>query len=365
MAAFITHAPASWAAGRRLNIGGSNTTTFHPATAGQHFVSSPCAVLDAPRPQSPTTSTADSLNSTKRDTPSVDDDTAWASLRSILPFQTLRNINKPGQYLGNEFGARHKPWDEATVRFCLAYPDLYSIGMSSTGHVILYSCLNDDPQLLCDRAYLPGPDMQEALQKHQRPLFAVESHRPLSDFDIIGMSLSYELGATNCIKLLQLSNIPYTWAERDAQAQIFAHGAPLIFAGGITVTANPEPYADIFDFFSIGDGEDMLPEIGRAVANILREDPLVSRHDLLLRLTQTVSGVYVPRFYASDSNGAVRRLRPDVPDKIQKRNAIPEPWRATALVPVNDPVHDRLTVEIRRGCTRGCRFCLPVSRAPI
>lgn len=237
--------------------------------------------------------------------------------------------------------------------------------MSSTGHVILYSCLNDDPQLLCDRAYLPGLDMQDALQKHQRPLFAVESHRSLTDFDIIGMSLSYELGATNCIKLLQLSGIPYTWAERDARAPVFAHGAPLIFAGGITVTANPEPYADIFDFFSIGDGEDMLPEIGRTVAAILKEKPLISRHDLLLRLAQNVPGVYVPRFYAPDSSGAVRPVRPDVPIKIQKRNSAPQPWRATALVPVNDPVHDRLTVEIRRGCTRGCRFCLPVSEVDL
>lgn len=295
------------------------------------------------------------------DTPSnsVDDQSAWSELKHVIPFEALRTLSKAGQYLGNEFGTVRKPWNSVRVRFCLAFPDLYSIGMSSTGHVVLYSCINEDPALLCDRSYLPAPDMQAVLEKYNRPLFAVESKRPLCDFDIIGMSLMYELGATNCVKVLQLAGIPYTWWERDERAATLRDGPPLIFAGGLTVTANPEPYCDLFDFMSIGDGEEMLPEIGRCVARVLDENPRCSREYILLRLAQEVPGVYVPRFYQPGVDGAVRRIRSDVPERIQKRNSLPQPWRAASLVPLTDPVHDRLTIEVRRGCTRGCRFCLP------
>eukprot|EP00178_Gracilaria_changii_P019078 TRINITY_DN55533_c0_g1_i1.p1 TRINITY_DN55533_c0_g1~~TRINITY_DN55533_c0_g1_i1.p1 ORF type:complete len:986 (+),score=107.61 TRINITY_DN55533_c0_g1_i1:523-3480(+) len=282
----------------------------------------------------------------------------WEALKCVIPFQEIRNISKPGQYLGNEFGAINKPWNSVKLRFCLAYPDLYSIGMSSTGHIVLYSCVNEHPDLLCDRSYLPAPDMQKVLQKYSLPIFAVESKRPLCDFDVIGMSLMYELGATNCVKVMELANIPCTWAARDTTATL-REGPPLIFAGGLTVTANPEPYADLFDFMSIGDGEDMLPEIGECVSKALEENPNATREEVLLKLAKEVSGVYVPRFYESHSSGAVYPTRADIPAKIQKRNSLPQPWRATQLVPLTDPVHDRLTVEIRRGCTRGCRFCLP------
>eukprot|EP00177_Eucheuma_denticulatum_P006403 GFKZ01011686.1.p1 GENE.GFKZ01011686.1~~GFKZ01011686.1.p1 ORF type:complete len:994 (-),score=120.20 GFKZ01011686.1:747-3728(-) len=288
-----------------------------------------------------------------------DDVNAWVGLKHVVPYEALRTVSKAGQYLGNEFGAVRKPWNSVEVRFCLAYPDLYSIGMSSTGHVVLYSCINDDPILLCDRSYLPAPDMQAVLEKYGRPLFAVESKRALSDFDIIGMSLMYELGATNCVKVMQLAGIPYTWWDRDSAATTLRGGPPLIFAGGLTVTANPEPYCDLFDFMSIGDGEEMLPEIGRCVARALKENSACSREEVLLRLAQEVSGVYVPRFYQICGDGAVRRTRDDVPERIQKRNSLPQPWRASSLVPISDPIHDRLTVEVRRGCTRGCRFCLP------
>lgn len=290
--------------------------------------------------------------STVSDTLPARDD-PWKGLREILPFTVLRKLNKTGQYLGNEKGAVRKPWDSVKVRFCLAFPDLYSIGMSSTGHVVLYSCINENSSLLCDRSYLPAPDMEDALKTYRKPLFAIESKRPLADFHVIGMSLMYELTATNCLKMLQLANIPYTWKERDTP--VFTDGPPLIFAGGLTVTANPEPYADFFDFFSIGDGEDMLPQIGDVVARVLDENPRASREELLLHLVQEVKGVYAPRFYERGLDGAVRPTRADVPMRIQRQTAAPEPWRAMSLVPLVDAVHDRLSVEIRRGCTRGCR----------
>ncbi|CAN8068460.1 unnamed protein product [Agarophyton chilense] len=282
----------------------------------------------------------------------------WEALKSVIPFREIRNVSKPGQYLGNEFGAVNKPWNSVKVHFCLAYPDLYSIGMSSTGHIVLYSCLNEHPDLLCDRSYLPAPDMQKVLREYKLPIFGVESKRPLSDFDVIGMSLMYELGATNCVKVMEQANIPCTWAARDTTVT-WREGPPLVFAGGLSVTANPEPYADLFDFMSIGDGEEMLPEIGECLVRALEQNPNITREEILARLAKEVSGVYVPRFFESHPSGAVYPVRGDIPAKVQKRNSLPQPWRATHLVPLTDPVHDRLTVEIRRGCTRGCRFCLP------
>ncbi|MGD1921902.1 MAG: B12-binding domain-containing radical SAM protein, partial [Pleurocapsa sp.] len=166
------------------------------------------------------------------------------------------NILKPARYLGNELGAIHKPWTEAEVRWVLTYPEVYEVGASNLGHIILYNIINAQPQQLCDRTYLPAPDLSAKLRETNTPLFALESKRPLQDFDILGFSLSYELGATNMLEMLSLANIPLTWKEREEG------NYPLIFAGGQTATSNPEPYADFFDFIALGDGEELLPEIG-------------------------------------------------------------------------------------------------------
>ncbi|MBF2034842.1 MAG: TIGR03960 family B12-binding radical SAM protein [Leptolyngbyaceae cyanobacterium T60_A2020_046] len=267
-------------------------------------------------------------------------------------------INKPARYLGNELGAVHKPWDAAAVRWVLTYPEIYEVGASNLGHIILYSILNAQPRQLCDRAYLPAADLAQKLRDTETPLFAVESRRSLTDFDILGFSLSYELGATNILEMLTLAGIPLTWRERqsDRPWNVTDGSWPLIFAGGQTATSNPEPYADFFDFFALGDGEELLPEIGL----VLEEGKAggLSREALLLDLAQ-VPGVYVPRFYDMAEDGSVHPNRPDVPPRVLRRVAPPMPDYAIGLVPYIETVHDRLTVEIRRGCTRGCRFCQP------
>ncbi len=259
-------------------------------------------------------------------------------------------INRPARYLGNELGAVHKPWQSATVRWVLTYPEVYEVGASNLGHIILYSILNTQPRQLCDRAYLPAADLAAKLRETQTPLFAVESKRSLLDFDILGFSLSYELGATNILEMLDLAQIPLTSEERRSGDY------PLIFAGGQTATSNPEPYADFLDFIVMGDGEELLPEIGL----VLEEGKLagLTREALLLDLAQ-VPGVYVPQFYDVNPDGSVMRNRSDVPHRILRRVATPIPAYSIGLVPYVETVHDRLTIEIRRGCTRGCRFCQP------
>jgi radical SAM family uncharacterized protein/radical SAM-linked protein len=260
------------------------------------------------------------------------------------------DIFRPARYLGNELGAKHKEWASAVVRWVLTYPEVYEVGASNLGHIILYNILNAQPRQLCDRTYLPAPDLAQKLKQTKTPLFALESRRYLTDFDILGFSLSYELGATNILEMLDLAAIPLTWRERDAG------NYPLIFAGGQTATSNPEPYADFFDFIALGDGEELLPEIGL----ILEEGKLanLSKEELLLDLAQ-IPGVYVPRFYDVTPIGAVIPNRDDVPKRILRRVATPIPAYSIGLVPFVETVHDRLVVEIRRGCTRGCRFCQP------
>ncbi|KZL49627.1 B12-binding domain-containing radical SAM protein [Nodularia spumigena CENA596] len=260
------------------------------------------------------------------------------------------DILKPARYLGNERLAVHKPWDTATIRWALTYPEVYEVGSSNLGHIILYNILNAQPHQLCDRSYLPGADLAAKLRSTNTPLFAVESKRSLSEFDILGFSLSYELGATNILEMLDLAGIPLTWQER-------AKGNyPLIFAGGQTATSNPEPYADFFDFFALGDGEELLPEIGLVLSE--GKGAKLNRENLLLDLAQ-IPGVYVPQFYDMARDGSVHPSHPDVPKRILRRVATPIPAYSIGLVPYVETVHDRLTLEIRRGCTRGCRFCQP------
>ena len=250
-------------------------------------------------------------------------------------------ISRPGRYLGNELGVEPRDWDAATIRWALTYPEVYEVGASNLGHIILYSILNAQPRQLCDRAYLPAPDLAERLRSTGSPLFAVESRRPLNSFDILGFSLSYELSATNVLEMLDLIGLPLYARDRGDAPLGSPDARPLIFAGGQTATSNPEPYAPFFDFIALGDGEELLPEIGL----VLEEGKAAGLpRSALLRDLAEVPGVYVP---ALGHRRVVRRV------------ATPMPHYAMGLVPHVETVHDRLTVEIRRGCTRGCRFCQP------
>ena len=266
-------------------------------------------------------------------------------------------INKPARYMGHELGVEERDWRTASVRWALTYPEIYEVGSSNLGHIILYSILNAVPGQLCDRAYLPGADLAARLRERQQPLFAVESRRPLPAFDILGFSLSYELGATNILEMLDLCRVPIRAEARGALPLNDPESPPLIFAGGPTATSNPEPYAAFFDFIALGDGEELLPEIGLVVAEAKANR--LTRMQLLLDLAQ-VPGVYVPSLYAPGVDGVtVEPLSPELPARVLRRVATPMPHYAMGLVPHVETVHDRLTVEIRRGCTRGCRFCQP------
>jgi radical SAM family uncharacterized protein len=288
---------------------------------------------------------------------------AASQSREPIDFAALisPDITKPGRYLGNELGVIDRDWqqawDAASVRWALTYPEVYEVGASNLGHIILYSILNSVPGQLCDRSYLPAPDLSQRLRQQGLPLFAVESRRPLHAFDILGFSLSYELGATNILEMLDLASIPLRAADRGDLPLADPAAPPLIFAGGPTATSNPEPFAAFFDFIALGDGEELLPEIGLVVAEGRAAG--LSRRELLRDLAQ-VPGVYVPSLYAPGADGvAVEPLEPGLPRRILRRTATPMPHYAMGLVPHIETVHDRLTVEIRRGCTRGCRFCQP------
>lgn len=281
----------------------------------------------------------------------LEDSTVAVAIEQLI----TSDILKPARYLGNERLAVHKPWDTAAIRWVLTYPEVYEVGASNLGHVILYNILNAQPHQLCDRAYLPGKDLADKLRTTHTPLFAVESKRSLTEFDILGFSLSYELGATNILEMLDLAGIPLTWQERLNSREVGGE-FPLIFAGGQTATSNPEPYADFFDFFALGDGEELLPEIGLVLAE--GKQAGLSREQMLLDLAQ-IPGVYVPQFYNMAEDGSVHPGRPDVPLRVLRRVATPIPAYSIGLVPYVETVHDRLTIEIRRGCTRGCRFCQP------
>ena len=269
-------------------------------------------------------------------------------LDDILP-----RVTKPARYTGGEWNCAVKDWNEVDVRMAIIYPDVYEVGMSNLALPVLYEIVNRDPRFLAERAFAPWVDMAAALRSAGRPLFSLESRRPLKDFDILGFSLGYELTYTNILEMLDLAGIPVLASQRG-------EGHPLVIAGGCACV-NPEPVADFIDLFLVGDGEEALPEL-LELCRIWKKDSQGNRDDFL-RAALSVPGVYVPRFYKATyhEDGTVATFEPTIsiaPTSIRRRIVSPLPPPPThPVVPYMQAVHDRAALEIQRGCPRGCRFC--------
>ena len=270
------------------------------------------------------------------------------SLDDILPF-----VEKPSRYLGSEINIVRKDPGRVKLRFVLAFPDLYEIGTSHFGMQILYHILNADPDIAAERVFAPGMDMETILRNTGRPLFSLESRESISRFDIIGFSLLYELNYTNILTILDLAHIPFLASERSP-----AH--PLIIAGG-PCTCNPEPVAEFFDAIVVGEGEDVILEMTAAWLR-WKEDARSEKESLLKRWSQ-IEGVYIPSFFKFriDDRG-IQTVTPRYSNYTKIRRAIvPDldkiSFPEKPIIPFGNPVHDRLRLEVSRGCTRGCRFC--------
>jgi radical SAM family uncharacterized protein len=272
----------------------------------------------------------------------------------------LTQVNKPIQYVGGELNARTKDWDSVDVHWALMYPDAYEVGLPNQGVQILYEVLNERPDALAERTYAVWPDLEGLLREHGVSQFTVDGHRPVGAFDVLGISFSTELGYTNMLTALELSSIPLYAADRD-------DSHPIVLAGG-HAAFNPEPVADFIDAAVLGDGEQIVGVITDVIAAFKAEGSPGGRDELLTRLAET-GGVYVPRFYdvsyhtggpAQGQIAAVRPNRPRVPERVSKHTVMDLdawPYPKTPLVPLAESVHERMSVEIFRGCTRGCRFC--------
>ena len=268
----------------------------------------------------------------------------------------LKEVSKPGRYSGGEYGQIIKDKSKIKARFAFAFPDTYEIGMSNLGIRILYECLNRQDDIWCERVYNPWVDMQEKMKENNLLLWAHESKDNVKDFDFLGFTLQYEMSYTNVLNMLDLAGMPLRAAERGEEFPIVIGGGPCAY--------NPEPVADFFDIFNIGEGESMLVEVVRLYIQ-MKDEGRYTKADFLHEAARTIRGVYVPSLYDVDYNddGTIKAYIPkydDIPTKISKR--IVEDMDKSifpdyAIMPYTEVVHDRIMLEVFRGCIRGCRFC--------
>ncbi len=269
-------------------------------------------------------------------------------------FQDLLSlVEMPSRYIGGETNARKKDFSKVDLKYALCFPDLHEIGTSYFGAQILYHILNQEHNIAAERFFTPAPDMEQLLRDRNIPLLSMESHEDIASFDIIGMSLLYELNFTNILTMLDLGGIPFFRDQRD-------DSYPLIIAGG-PCAFNPEPVADFFDLIVIGDGERPVLEIAKQYIEWKKQGD--GKKNTILNLLSKIEGVYVPGFFhPSYDNDGLQILKPLKDDyAIIKRAILPEfdhgSFPLEPIVPFGKPVHDRLRLEIARGCSKGCRFC--------
>ncbi len=267
--------------------------------------------------------------------------------------ELLMKVQKPSRYTGNELGAVKKDKSEVDVRFAFCFPDKYEIGMSHLGIKILYGALNTMDGVWCERVFAPDNDMEDLMREQNIPLFALESHDAVADFDFIGFTMQYELSYTNMLNMLDLAGVPLRSADRTGMRQFVIAGGPC--------TYNSEPFADFVDLISLGEGEEVLCEL----MELYREcrDKGMNRHEFLIEASK-MDGIYVPSFYDMTYNddGTIKAVIPKfgAPEKITKRiiaDFDKAYYPESFVVPFVDVVHDRAVLELFRGCIRGCRFC--------
>ncbi|GAA3874982.1 TIGR03960 family B12-binding radical SAM protein [Tessaracoccus defluvii] len=268
----------------------------------------------------------------------------------------LAQVSKPIQYVGGEHNSVVKDWDDVAVRWCLSYPDAYEVGQPNQGVAILYEILNERDWILAERTYSIWPDLENLLRANGIPQFTLDGHRPVGLFDVLGVSFSTELGYTNLLNLIDLSGLTLHAVDRGEDE-------PIVVAGG-HAAFNPEPIADFIDVAVLGDGEEASLLISDIVREWKEDGREGGRDGLLLRLSLT-GAFYVPKFYDVDylDDGRIQRIapnRPGVPHQVRKHTLMDLdewPYPKHPIVPMAETVHERYSVEIFRGCTRGCRFC--------
>jgi radical SAM family uncharacterized protein len=273
--------------------------------------------------------------------------------------RVLPQVIKPGRYVGGEWNMIKKDWEKTDVRVAFVFPDVYEVGMSNLALRILYGRINSYEEFLCERAFAPWPDMEEKLKQGGIPLYTLESFRPLPDFDMVAFTLQYELSYTNILNILKLSGIPLKSEDRKTGPES-GGDYPFIFAGG-PCAYNPEPLAPFVDFFFLGEGEEQFPEVLQVIRQARKNGKM--KEDILVELAQ-IQGIYVPVFYEAEykPDGSIRQItvKEGIPETVKKvvlQDFSSAYFPEKVIVPYTEAIHDRVMLEVMRGCTRGCRFC--------